>query len=488
MGWWAASVVGVVLLTRGVRNCPSAGAAATMGFFFGVGLGVSALGWMSWIHPAAAVALISVMALWYVALAAVIFVAGRTRGWPLLAAGTWVAMEFAASRVPFNGFGWLRLGFTAIDSPFAGLLPLIGVSGAGLVTALSGQLIAWLVEQPDRKRMLVLASWIALAGGMSAVGGLIPPLPSQSSIDVGWVQGGRASGDVLNPGRPREIAINQAKETTMLTEGVGAARLPAPAIVVWPESSTDLDPSTDRETRALVESALRAVGRPILVGSVLDGPGLEQRRTAAQWWTPGKRSPGPTYVKRSIVPFGEWIPYRDVLLPLFPALRYVGAQSVPGNAPGLLQTTASGRSVVVGVLICFDVVFDPVVYDLAPAELLVVQSNNAMYQGSSQPEQQFAITRARAAELRREVLVVTTSGMSGVIDPYGKVMAQDAGPGPANGVVSMPRRTGATPATWLAGGIEWTVSSAAMLWLSGLALAAAGSARATACGRRSRIA
>src|SRR5699024_2716556 len=113
---------------------------------------------------------------------------------------------------------------------------------------------------------------------------------------------------------------------------------------------------------------------------------------------------------------------RELFLPLIPQLRYVGAQSVPGTQAGVLPATLrDGRTAMLGVLICFDVAFDDVVYDLPgnDAQIIVVQSSNAMYQGSSQIEQQFAITRARAAELRREVLVVTTSGISGVIDPSG---------------------------------------------------------------------
>jgi apolipoprotein N-acyltransferase len=304
----------------------------------------------------------------------------------------------------------------------------------------------------------------------SLLGARVPALPAQSSIAVGWVQGGIAGGNVLNPGPVRTITANQAAETEDLADGVAAGREPAPDLVIWPESSTDLDPDMDAPTRALLDGALNRVQRPILVGSVLQGPEPGQRRTVSQLWTPGDSGPRPTYVKRSIVPFGEWIPFRDVLLPLFPVLRYVGAQSVAGTEPGLLTAAVDGRPVVLGVLICFDVAFDSVAYDLAPAQLLIVQSNNAMYQGSAQLEQQFAITRARAAELRREALVVTTSGISGLIDPYGHPTFREDGPGPASGVVTIPERAGATPATVLAGVLDRLVSISSLIWLSVLAL------------------
>jgi apolipoprotein N-acyltransferase len=355
------------------------------------------------------------------------------------------------------------------------------------VVALTGQLAAWLTEHPSVARVGAVAAWVVIVAAVSLAGGRIPPLPAQESVALGWVQGGAPGGDVLNPGPARVITTSQATQTEKLADEVDAGRQPEPDLVVWPESSTDLDPDADAPTRALVDDALRRVGRPILVGSVIQGPEPGQRRTVAQWWTPGGNTPRPTYVKRSIVPFGEWIPYRDILLPLFPVLGYVGPQSVAGTQPGLLTVQVDGRPVVLGVLICFDVAFDPVAYDLAPAQLLIVQSNNAMYQGSAQLEQQFAITRARAAELRREVLVVTTSGVSGLIDPYGKPTFREDGPGSARGVVTIPERTGATLATTLAGLLDRAVTLLALTWLSVLALVSLQSGRSARAVRSARI-
>ena len=108
--------------------------------------------------------------------------------------------------------------------------------------------------------------------------------------------------------------------------------------------------------------------------------------------------------------------------------------------------------------------------DLATAQAVIVQSNNAMYQGTAQIEQQFAITRARAAELRRDTLVVTTSGITGLIDPTGRVTMKVTEPGPAVGVVQLGLRTGTTTASWLATPLEVTATVAAALWITALTL------------------
>ena len=430
-GWWAVTVLGVSGLAVAAHQTRTLPRTTAVGLAFGLGLTGTTLAWMSVINVGAAIGLVAVMSGWYALLGAMLHLANRTRWWPLLSAGAWLAVEYAAARVPFGGFGWLRLGYAMIDSPLAGLLPLAGIAGASLATALAGNLITWLLEQRSPRRLTTAAG-------------------------------------VYGRGPPRTITTNQARATADLAADIAAGREPVPDFVVWPENSTDLDPGTDPQTRRLVDSALASVQRPILIGAILDGPGPDQRRTATQWTQPDGQV-GPTYIKRSIVPFGEWIPYRDILLPLIPELRYVGRQSVAGTEPGLLNVhLTNGTRVTLGVLACFDVAFDAAVHDLAEAQLLIVQSSNAMYQGTTQIEQQFAITRARAAELRREILVVTTSGVSGLIDPYGRTTTRSTGPAAARGVEQLPIRTAATPATWLALPLEGAVTAITATWLLGL--------------------
>ena len=155
----------------------------------------------------------------------------------------------------------------------------------------------------------------------------------------------------------------------------------------------------------------------------MEGPGQDERQTAALWWDP-VRGLLARYDKRNLVPFGEWIPFRDQLLPLIPILKEVGAQSVPGTTPGVLTVPLDGRPIKVGDVICFELAYDSTVYDTlrGGAQVLMVQSNNATYGGTGQIEQQFAITRARAMETRREIAVATTNSVSGFIDRDGRVV------------------------------------------------------------------
>lgn len=465
VGLWPSTLVGIATLTVSVTASRTRWLLIAAGAAFGLGLTTSTLSWMAMITVGAAAGLIAVVSSWYVLLAVLLRLSFRTVYWPLLAAGAWVLVEYAASTFPFGGFGWLRLGYAMLDSPLAGLLPLVGVGGLSLATALAANLVAWVALKPARRRAVVAGGGVTLLLLTAVAAGTIEVPAAGNAISVGWVQGGAPGGGLFGLGPAGSTTRRHADETKVLAARIASGELPQPDLVVWPENSTDTDPSENDETRGLILTSSSTVNAPVLVGEILEGPGSDNRRTASHLWTASGAS-GRTYVKRSIVPFGEWIPYRDVLLPLVPELRYVGKQSVPGEHAGVLPLKLrSGADVDLGVMICFDVAFDTVVYDPPRngARVIVVQSSNAMYQGSAQVPQQFAITRARAAELRREIVVATTSGISGVIDTHGKTVVATRS-GAASGVQTIPLRDGITPAVVVAVPLQQAISAATAGW------------------------
>lgn len=446
-GWWPMLILAIACLTLLALPAPSRWQAAITGFCFGLAWYLTGITWLSVIFVEDMVALAVLEACYLAVLGLLLRLAGRSRAWPLLAAGSWMLVEYAISNFPFGGFPWLRLGYTTIDSPLAGLLPLVGVPGAGFALALVAQLLAWVVLTTGGRRRLLgaLAALAVLLSGL--FGALVPAGAEQGSVKVGYVQGNAPGGGIFGLGAPRTITYNHLAETKRLAAKVDAGELPKPDFVVWPENGTDLDPFRDVQTGAAVGAAVAAVGVPILVGTITEDPVAYERQTAAIMWYPDT-GPGARYDKRNLVPFGEWVPLRSILEPLFPVVRYVGAQSIPGVGPGVLPVNLPGRTIQVGDLICYEVAFDGTVHDTVRggSQVNVVQSSNAMYVGTRQVAQQFAITRVRAAELRREILVVTTTGTSGLIRPDGSVAFTLPEFQPASGVADLPLRTGATPA------------------------------------------
>ncbi|MFT4218123.1 MAG: apolipoprotein N-acyltransferase [Micropruina sp.] len=468
--WWPMLILAVACLTLLTLAAPSWRQAAGAGFCFGLAWYLTGITWLSVIFVEDMIALSALEACYLAMLGLLLRLAGRSRAWPVVAAGSWMLVEYGVSNFPFGGFPWLRLGYTTVDSPLAGLLPLIGVPGAGFALALVAQLLAWAVlASGGRRRLLGAAAALAvLLSGLSGL--LIPAGAEQGSVTVGYVQGNAPGGGIYGLGQPRTITYNHLAETRRLAGRIAAGELPKPDFVVWPENGTDMDPFRDAQTGAAVGAAVGAAGVPILVGTITEDPSAYERQTAAIVWYPNI-GPGARYDKRNLVPFGEWVPLRSILEPLFPVVRYVGAQSTPGVGPGVLPIESAGRTVKVGDIICYELAYDSTVHDtvLGGGQVTVVQSSNAMYVGTRQVAQQFAITRARAAETRREVLVVTTTGTSGLIGPDGGVAFTLPEFQSASGVTELPLRSGATPAVLYSRGLELaglalTVLALGLIW------------------------
>ena len=107
-----------------------------------------------------------------------------------------------------------------------------------------------------------------------------------------------------------------------------------------------------------MQAAAEVAGRPILVGAVMEGPGDGRAADRGPVVGSGARRRWPATTSSNLVPFGEWIPFRDQLLPLIPILKEVGAQSVPGTTPGVLTCRLAGRPLKVGDVICFELAYD----------------------------------------------------------------------------------------------------------------------------------
>lgn len=463
--FWPLMLIGIPALTLLVRDASPTRprrSAFSVGYLYGLGLlGIS----ISWIHVLGiwiAILLIAFEALFFGLLGLALHLTSPLRWWPLAAALCWSLMEFLYSRMPFGGFGWVRLAYAAVDTPLAGFLPLIGVAGVSFLVALVAQLVAYAaVLLIENRHQLHTAGRALLPYGVGVVvlalvgvGLRFVPVSSNATagdLHVGIVQGNVPGKGIEALGRMRSVTNNHLSETIDLMVKARLGLTPMPDFILWPENSTDIDPTLDPITGRTVQAAATIAGRPILVGAVMEGPGADERQTAALWWDPVSGVLA-RYNKQNLVPFGEWIPFRTQLLPLIPMLKMVGAQSVPGTSPGVLTVPLDGRTVKIGDIICFELAYDSTIYSTLTngAQVLMVQSNNATYGGTGQIEQQFAITRARAMETRREIAVATTNSVSGFIDRDGNVVQRTDEFTSASMVVDMPLRTGLTPAVVLA--------------------------------------
>ncbi len=170
---------------------------------------------------------------------------------------------------------------------------------------------------------------------------------------------------------------------------------------------------------ATVRGAVQAIGRPVLVGAVLENP----RRNAGQLWLPG-RGPVAVYVKRQLVPFGEYIPFRGLLSHITSLVALQPHNFTAGRRPVVFHA----GQIRLGDVICYEVGFDGLVSSevKAGANLLTVQTNDATFEVDGQRGeslQQLAMARIRAVESDRAVVVASTTGVSAIIAPDGTLVA-----------------------------------------------------------------
>jgi apolipoprotein N-acyltransferase len=196
---------------------------------------------------------------------------------------------------------------------------------------------------------------------------------------------------------------------------------------------------------------------------VLDGPGDHVSNAAIVWGPSGSAAPGPgqRYVKRHPVPFAEYIPYRSFFRIFSDKVDLVSKDFAAGDRAGVLQLGPAR----VGDVICFEVAYDDIVHDVVAggADLLVVQTNNATFGYTDESVQQIAMSRLRAVEAGRAVVHVSTVGVSGLVEPDGRVVAGSRLFTPAVLESTLPLRTGFTVATRLGVFPEGTLAAAGVL-------------------------
>ena len=469
---WQLSLVAVAalaLLTRG----RGAGQGAWTGFAFALPFFLWLLEWLNPVGWDAVVGLSLIEALFFVPLGAALAATSRLPGWPLWGACLWVTEEWARDRVPFGGFPWGRLAFANTGSPFT---PLAALGGAPLVTfavALCGSLLAAAalgclalsrrgeLGGPRRRTAVRVAGRVALAAAVLCAGFAVPvQTRSAGTMRVALVQGDVARPGVHFLGRPMEILDNHVRATLRLAQEIKAGRVPRPDLVIWPENSSDLDPFGYPAAYREISRAVTAVGVPVLVGALVNGPDATHVQNEGILWSP-TTGPGASYTKQHPVPFGEYVPFRKELTPLIPQLREIPRDFYPGTHNGVMRMGPAR----LGDVICFEVAYDGIVRDTvdAGARALVVQTNNATYGRSSQPAQQLAMYRLRAVEHGRAVVAAATSGISAYVAPDGVVKAHTREFTRAVLSVDLPLRQGSTLADRMGAADEWALAMVGLL-------------------------
>lgn len=454
------ALAGLFALIRAHRFGP-AKLSAGIGLAYGLAFMGPTIWWMNLVDVWAWVALVGALAAFFSLVALGLRIAARLRVWPLAMAVVWALGESARGRFPLSGFPWARLAHTALDTPFESYVRLIGMAGTTALLAMCSALIAyaWMSSDPHHSpaRLATISltpSRISALGLLAAViVGVFLPIGlagNNGERTVAVVQGG-TPGPFLSWPRGEIFNLHLAE----------TARIDTPIdFVVWPENAIDIDPTAQPQAAEAIKALSESIDAPILVGGIFNGPTTDTAYNVGEVWD--ESGPGERYLKQKVVPYGEYVPLRNVLGPFVPRFdRDIPRDIVAGDESAALAIAGTYA----GATICWDIAYDSVIYDsvMLGAEFLVVQTSNASFEGSSQPEQQFAISRLRAIETGRYVLVPSTSGISGVIDPSGRVVAQAPLIDPTTLIESIELASSSTPAVRWAQSVELLVVVAGMI-------------------------
>ncbi|MER5871552.1 apolipoprotein N-acyltransferase [Streptomyces sp. NPDC002044] len=445
--WWLAPFA--LALLAGSLHGRRARAGFALGFLAGLGYLLPLLSWTGEeVGPVPWLALTALEAAFIGLTGLGIALVSRLPAWPFFAAAVWVAGEALRARAPFGGFPWGKLAFGQADGVFTPLAALGGTPLLSFAVALCGfglyEVLRVARGNPRRATAALAALAVAVPVGASLAA---RPLVSDAAED-GTVTAALIQGNVPRLGldfnsQRRQVLDNHAARTVQLAEDVKAGRVPKPDLVLWPENSSDLDPYAEPDARAVIDKAVKAIGVPVAIGAVV-APETGPLRNTMILWDPVK-GPTETYDKRKIQPFGERIPMRSFVRLFSSDVDRVRRDFGPGKDPGVFDMAGSG----VGMVTCFEAAFDDAVRSTvrAGAQVITVPSNNATFGRSQMTYQQLAMDRVRAVEHSRTVLVPVTSGVSAVIRPDGRVVAQTKMFTADALVAEIPLRSTRTPAT-----------------------------------------
>jgi apolipoprotein N-acyltransferase len=443
-----------------------------LGLVFGLAFFVPLLSWTGiYVGPVPWLALAVWEAVHLAVLGGALALTSRLRFWPVWAAALWVADEAVRGRFVLDGFPWGRLGFSQTEGPLLALAAYGGVPLVSFAVALTGTLLAAAAlalvrlrgSHTAERRTAVRTALLAVAGAVAvpAAGAAAwLPLPGPSlaeggpSATVAVIQGDVPRAGLDFNAQRRAVLDNHVQRTLELAEQVAAGERPRPDVVIWPENSSDIDPYINADAARQIDRAASAIDAPILVGAVVQGPGRFISNTAIVW--DPEDGPGDTYVKRHPVPLAEYVPARGFFRFFSTQVDRVRDQRA-GDEVGVLDV----GGLRLGDLICFEVVYDGLVDDVVDggAGMIVVQTNNATFGYTDESAQQLAMSRLRAVEFGRTVVVAATSGISAVVAPDGSIVRSSELFTPAVFVEDIAQRSSSTVAQRLGAGPEWVLTA-----------------------------
>jgi apolipoprotein N-acyltransferase len=349
----------------------------------------------------------------------------------LLAAAAWTALEWLRGTL-FSGFGWNSLGVAlGRNIPLSQIVSVTGTSGLTFLCVLSAAIAAITIQRLRREirtgrprphfdffAVVFLIVLVFSHGVRILTAPRIPTMP----LRVAGLQGNIPVYDYWDKGKEEEIL---ARYLRLSREGLRGD----PDLLVWPEAATPRPLLLDEMTWGSVKELAQRARADFLIGSIHYEANPKGDYNSAILVT-GHASASEIYNKVHLVPFGEFVPFRKS----FPLIAWIERKEVPydfdpGKGPALLEMAS--RPVKLGPLICFEDTLGDQTRRTAAlgAQLLVTLTNDGWFEHSAGTRQHLANARLRTIETGLPLLRVADTGITCVIDRFGRTLEELHGPG-----------------------------------------------------------
>lgn len=397
LGWWFGAPLGYALLLRKIISSSSTPRLYLQVFLFAfISAGVTLIWAGKYVGLLPLFFLALLHGLFYLPLATL----RRYTGNILWFIPALLLIEEIRARFPFSGFSWMRIAFSQADSPYLSIVSIGGVTLLSLWVLMISYLLTAVSFRKVLVMLLIIFGPIFLSNSYS---------PTEK-ISYAGVQGNTPSVGIGFNDRAKAVFNLHVSTTLDLISG-------KPDLIIWPENAIDVDPYMNSDVLNAIESVTVKFSAPLIAGAVTRNTG--QLENVSIMFDVGGEVVS-VYSKQYLTPFGEYIPLRGIARIISPYVDSVSDFSI-GKSVDIHRV----KEMNIAAVICYELLSDSLVRNAAQkSEALVVQTNSATFAGTSESAQQLAITRVRAVENAREIVSISTIGISAHIDINGNVLSR----------------------------------------------------------------
>ncbi|WP_305906611.1 apolipoprotein N-acyltransferase [Methylomarinum sp. Ch1-1] len=364
----------------------------------------------------------------------------------LIAAGIWILVEYFRGYLLLNGFPWLQVAYSQLETPLAGYVPILGGYGAGFMLLLSTALLAGTLQQRTgwgRNAVALALIW----GGGFLLQWIDWTDPVKQPIKVSLIQGNVSQDKKWLP----EYRIKTLIKYRQLTEQHWNSD-----VVIWPETAI---PAFYHQVEEFfinpLEQQARQHNTDLIVSLPAKGKTLKENYNMVV--TLGEQRGD--YKKNHLLPFGEYLPLQPLSGYVLDLLQVNLGNFLPGGDDQALMK-AGGYSFAASI--CYEDAFASAFLPALPeAAYLVNVTNDAWFGDSIEPHQHLQIARMRALETGRYLLRATNTGVTAVVDAKGGIVEQAPLFEQAVVTADIYPMTGMTPYAWV--GDQWIIAVLALL-------------------------